>query len=154
VALLAVRVERLSADLVSRAQLMAIDATAFPAPSLRLGTSSAESAHTWVARAPDTGEVVGFAATARQPPGLYVFGLAVSESYRGRGVGRALVRAVLSGAREVAARRVGLHVAVGNEPAVRLYTGEGFDVLRRVADYYRFGATRAERDAYEMACVV
>ncbi len=154
VALLDVKVERLPPDLVSRAQLMAIDATAFPAASLRLGTSTAEAAHTWIARAPETRDVVGFASGAQQPPGLYVFGIAVDDAYRGRGVGRALLRAVLAGGRRLGARRVGLHVAVGNERAVHLYESEGFEVLRRIRGYYRFAGTTAERDAFEMMRVL
>jgi ribosomal protein S18 acetylase RimI-like enzyme len=133
---------------------MAIDSTAFPAPSLPLGLPAGERARTWVARAPERGRVVGFVAGTRQGPRFYVFGIAVDEAHRGHGVGRALLRAAIAGARALRARAVALHVAVGNEPAVRLYASEGFHPVRRVSDYYRFGASRGERDAYEMLRVL
>ncbi|WP_416967060.1 GNAT family N-acetyltransferase [Streptomyces sp. 4F14] len=55
-------------------------------------------------------------------------GLAVSESARGNGVGRALVRAAIEKARTEGARRITLRVLSHNTPARRLYEGEGFAV--------------------------
>jgi ribosomal protein S18 acetylase RimI-like enzyme len=55
-------------------------------------------------------------------------GLAVAEEARGRGVGRALVRAALDEARRRGARRITLRVLGHNTPARALYAAEGFVV--------------------------
>lgn len=55
-------------------------------------------------------------------------GLAVDEAARGKGVGRALIRAALERARALGARRVTLHVLAHNAAARALYAAEGFTV--------------------------
>ncbi|AZP17244.1 GNAT family N-acetyltransferase [Streptomyces aquilus] len=55
-------------------------------------------------------------------------GLAVAEEARGRGVGRALIRAVTEEARRRGARRLTLRVLGHNTPARKLYESEGFVV--------------------------
>jgi len=55
-------------------------------------------------------------------------GLAVAEEARGRGVGRALIRAAVEEARRRGARRLTLRVLGHNTPARRLYESEGFVV--------------------------
>ncbi|MGW2046866.1 N-acetyltransferase family protein [Streptomyces sp. NPDC001858] len=55
-------------------------------------------------------------------------GLAVAEEARGRGVGRALVRAAVEEARRRGARRLTLRVLGHNAPARALYAAEGFTV--------------------------
>ena len=55
-------------------------------------------------------------------------GLAVADEARGRGVGRALVRAAVEEARRCDARRITLRVLSHNAPARALYESEGFVV--------------------------
>ncbi|KUO13216.1 GNAT family N-acetyltransferase [Streptomyces sp. DSM 15324] len=55
-------------------------------------------------------------------------GLAVADEARGRGVGRALLRAAVEETRRVGARRITLRVLGHNTPARRLYASEGFEV--------------------------
>ncbi|MGV9990262.1 N-acetyltransferase family protein [Streptomyces sp. NPDC003374] len=55
-------------------------------------------------------------------------GLAVAEEARGRGVGRALLRAAVEEARRQGARRISLRVLGHNTPARKLYESEGFVV--------------------------
>ncbi|MGC9541056.1 N-acetyltransferase family protein [Streptomyces sp. UG1] len=55
-------------------------------------------------------------------------GLAVADEARGRGVGRALVRAAVEEARRRGARRLTLRVLGHNTPARKLYESEGFVV--------------------------
>ncbi|MEU6281520.1 GNAT family N-acetyltransferase [Streptomyces sp. NPDC047028] len=55
-------------------------------------------------------------------------GLAVHDDARGKGVGRALVRAAIAEARERGARRITLRVLGHNTPARALYASEGFVV--------------------------
>ncbi|GGW81008.1 N-acetyltransferase [Streptomyces lucensis JCM 4490] len=59
---------------------------------------------------------------------LAIQGLAVSEQARGRGVGRALIRAAVEEARRRGARRLTLRVLGHNKPARALYESEGFTV--------------------------
>jgi ribosomal protein S18 acetylase RimI-like enzyme len=55
-------------------------------------------------------------------------GLAVDDRARGRGVGRALVRAACDEARRQGALRITLRVLAHNTPARTLYEAEGFTV--------------------------
>ncbi|MGW7258546.1 N-acetyltransferase family protein [Streptomyces sp. NPDC054834] len=55
-------------------------------------------------------------------------GLAVADEARGRGVGRALIRAAVAEARRRGARRITLRVLGHNTPARKLYESEGFVV--------------------------
>ncbi|MGW7379412.1 N-acetyltransferase family protein [Streptomyces sp. NPDC054794] len=55
-------------------------------------------------------------------------GLAVAEEARGRGVGRALIRAAVEETRRRGARRITLRVLGHNAPARKLYESEGFVV--------------------------
>ncbi|MFH8803562.1 GNAT family N-acetyltransferase [Streptomyces sp. NPDC017936] len=55
-------------------------------------------------------------------------GLAVADEARGRGVGRALVRAAVDESRRRGARRITLRVLGHNTPARKLYEAEGFEV--------------------------
>ncbi|MFF4395910.1 GNAT family N-acetyltransferase [Streptomyces sp. NPDC001480] len=55
-------------------------------------------------------------------------GLAVADEARGRGVGRALIRAAVAEARRRGARRITLRVLGHNTPARGLYESEGFVV--------------------------
>ncbi|MEG8275898.1 GNAT family N-acetyltransferase [Streptomyces sp. AHA2] len=59
---------------------------------------------------------------------LQIQGLAVAEEARGRGAGRALVRAAVAEARRRGARRLTLRVLGHNTPARKLYESEGFTV--------------------------
>ena len=55
-----------------------------------------------------------------------LFSMWTAPEFRGRGIGRALVEAVVSWARGAGYRRVLLDVADGNLPAIRLYARCGF----------------------------
>ncbi|MEU1331963.1 GNAT family N-acetyltransferase [Streptomyces sp. NPDC005865] len=55
-------------------------------------------------------------------------GFAVAEEVRGRGVGRALIRAAMDEARRQGAVRITLRVLGHNTPARKLYESEGFVV--------------------------
>ncbi|MER7743292.1 GNAT family N-acetyltransferase [Streptomyces sp. NPDC096538] len=59
---------------------------------------------------------------------LQIRGLAVAEEARGRGAGRALVRAAVAEARRRGARRLTLRVLGHNTAARALYASEGFVV--------------------------
>jgi ribosomal-protein-alanine N-acetyltransferase len=62
--------------------------------------------------------------------------LTVAPASRRQGIGTALVRAGLSGARQLGARAVILEVGYTNEPAIALYQKLGFEQLTAREDYY------------------
>jgi ribosomal-protein-alanine N-acetyltransferase len=128
---------------------MAIDAEAFPYASSQFG-QRAESSRAWVVRDEPGGRVVGFLAARVRGAAMHVEGLAVAEAGRRRGLGRALVRAAVEGARAEGLRAIGLHVSVTNPGAVALYESEGFVVTRRMRDFYPPHAFGGERGALAM----
>jgi ribosomal protein S18 acetylase RimI-like enzyme len=80
------------------------------------------------------GRILGYIRLAHPTPlasnahVLQIQGLAVAAEARGRGVGRALVRAAVEEARGRGARRLTLRVLGHNAPARALYASEGFAV--------------------------
>jgi ribosomal-protein-alanine N-acetyltransferase len=119
-------------DLVALAQCMALDATAFPHPSVPFVAGRVP--RTWIAR----GErgVLGFVATAANGKSLDIIGLAVDPAQRRGGVGRMLVRMTVALARERRFRAVTLMVSTANEGAIALYEAEGFVAVQRLRRYY------------------
>jgi len=128
-------------------------------PFAPLGSTEARLApkpgtHTLVAEA--DGEAVGFAELVTHPehPRHGHAGelnmIVVREDLQARGIGRALVAAVLDLADNwLMLERVSLVVWVRNEHAVRLYQGFGFDIEGTLRSYARW---RGELiDAYAMA---
>ena len=68
-------------------------------------------------------------AYVRRPPRsdeLYVANLAVDPEYQNRGIGRRLLAAAAERAQERGYRRLSLHVAAANAPALHLYESAGF----------------------------
>lgn len=79
-------------------------------------------------------ELVGHARVDLAPYGVAGLGMMVAAPWRGRGVGGALVRAVIDASRHLGAHKIALQVWPHNEAARRLYLGHGFveeGVLRR-----------------------
>ncbi|BCM66407.1 MULTISPECIES: GNAT family N-acetyltransferase [Streptomyces] len=80
------------------------------------------------------GRILGYIRLTRPTPlasnahVLAVQGFAVADEARGRGIGRALVRAAVAEARRRGARRLTLRVLAHNTPARSLYEAEGFAV--------------------------
>ncbi|MFH8340928.1 GNAT family N-acetyltransferase [Streptomyces sp. AM6-12] len=80
------------------------------------------------------GRVAGYVRLAQTIPlpahahVLTIQGFVVAEGARGRGLGRALIRAAVTEARARGARRLTLRVLGHNTPARKLYEAEGFAV--------------------------
>ena len=70
-----------------------------------------------------------------EPGDCALFGMWVDPGFRGAGVGRALVDAVIAHSRAEGKRRVVLHVVAGNDPASRLYERAGFVATGRTIPY-------------------
>lgn len=88
----------------------------------------------------EAGEVVGVVRCERERRGVgWVGALAVRESWRSRGIGRALLLHALAAFRSSGRDRVGLGVDAGNPGALQLYESIGMRIV-------------AEEIVYERAC--
>jgi ribosomal protein S18 acetylase RimI-like enzyme len=78
----------------------------------------------------ETGERVGYTWWSEREldagSAAWVYDVYIDESRRGRGYGRALMRAVEAQVREAGLGRMELHVWVDNDPATSLYRSLGF----------------------------
>lgn len=93
----------------------------------------------WYVGAEDaaTGELVGYAGLWFDGWDAQVMTIGTRPDAQGRGVGRALLDALLGRARELRAADVLLEVRVDNEPALRLYERAGFERFGRRRGYYQ-----------------
>ena len=80
--------------------------------------------------------VAGFVAFWRVLDEMHINNLAIDPRWRGRGLGRALLRGVMAAAAGLGIRRATLEVRRSNTPALRLYEGEGFAVVGVRPNYY------------------
>jgi ribosomal protein S18 acetylase RimI-like enzyme len=80
----------------------------------------------------DDGQVVGVALLGIRGRRGWVGGVGVNAAYRGQGVGRGLMNALLDSAREGGLETVQLEVIQGNEAAHKLYLSLGFKDSRRL----------------------
>lgn len=78
--------------------------------------------------------LIGYVGLARTGSEAEIHTLAVDPAYQRRGIGRALLRAVLDHA---VGATVFLEVRTDNESAIQLYRSEGFDVIGIRHGYYR-----------------
>jgi [ribosomal protein S18]-alanine N-acetyltransferase len=91
-----------------------------------------------------SGRVVGYGGLAVSPPDeAWVQNLAVKRDAQRRGVGRALLDALLARARAVGVASVLLEVAVDNGPAQKLYASYGFGGVGIRKGYYQPSNTDA-----------
>ncbi|MBV9061298.1 MAG: ribosomal protein S18-alanine N-acetyltransferase [Pseudonocardiales bacterium] len=82
----------------------------------------------------DGDSLIGYAGLARVGVQAEVHTLAVDPAHHRRGIGRALLRAVLDRARGAT---VFLEVRTDNDSAISLYRSEGFEVIGTRRRYYR-----------------
>jgi ribosomal-protein-alanine N-acetyltransferase len=90
-----------------------------------------------VARAEPGGRVAGYAVSWYVLDEGELANLAVSSSSRRRGIGRALLRAVLADAKERGIRELYLEVRQSNSAARELYAAHEFEEVGRRKEYYR-----------------
>lgn len=132
-----VLLEELRRDDLER--VLAIEQASFARPWSRdsfLREFDLAFSRTLVARS--AGVVVGYVCRWRLEDEIQILNVAVAPEMRRRGVGRALVEAVLREADD-AGLDVSLEVAVGNDAAVRLYEALGFAVAGARPDFYGRG---------------
>lgn len=92
------------------------------------------------------GELCGYAGFYYAADEGYITNVAVSGKLRRRGIGRALVCALMEKAREMAFSFLTLEVRVGNTAAIALYGSLGFENLGRRPRFY----SNPTEDAYIM----
>ncbi|MBX2802566.1 MAG: GNAT family N-acetyltransferase [Myxococcales bacterium] len=83
------------------------------------------------------GHDVGVMAISVRGRTARVAAMGIAAAFRGRGVGRALLRYGLAALDERGFERVLLEVIDGNEGAIRLYASEGFEIARRLVGWER-----------------
>jgi len=106
--------------------------------------------HSRVAFAED-GKPIGLALLAVRGEECWLGGMAVLKEYRGEGVGRELLDALVQNARKLRCRRMSLEVIVGNEPAYNLYRKYGFQEFRTLSCYRRVGRGEGDEPGVEDA---
>ncbi|RLK47930.1 ribosomal protein S18-alanine N-acetyltransferase [Microbacterium telephonicum] len=122
------------------AAIMAIEHASFPSDAWSEPMMAAElaSPHNHYLVAEDGGRVVGYAGL-RAPAGANdgdIQTIALADSARGRGAGRALLAALLEQAALRDVRHVFLDVRADNAVAQKLYASEGFREIGIRANYY------------------
>lgn len=83
------------------------------------------------------GSVVGFGVGEGVEPELHISNLAVDPKWRGLGIGRALLRALLDWGRRLGLEEAWLEVRESNQAALGLYESMGFVVTGTRKSYYR-----------------
>jgi ribosomal-protein-alanine N-acetyltransferase len=106
----------------------------------------------YVARSPESQEMIGFSLQRAIADEAELLLLAVTPSWQGRGIGRALLGQFIDEARERGAHRLHLEVRDGN-PAVRMYRLAGFDLAGRRSKYYH-GSGNQLFDALTFVCII
>ncbi|HEY1015968.1 MAG TPA: GNAT family N-acetyltransferase, partial [Herpetosiphonaceae bacterium] len=76
------------------------------------------------------GELAGQATLALRGDRAWCGGFGVTAPFRGRGLARPLIAALIDQAREAGARRFGLEVLTRNEKAIKAYRGAGLSISR------------------------
>lgn len=87
----------------------------------------------------DEGSLLGYADLALAAGEAEILNIAVRSSHQGRGIGHALLQAMLARAADAGAHRVLLEVREGNDVARSLYERNGFTVVGRRPNYYAAG---------------
>ncbi|HEX5740975.1 MAG TPA: ribosomal protein S18-alanine N-acetyltransferase [Pilimelia sp.] len=106
--------------------------------------SELAAGHRYLAALGDGGDLIGYAGLAAAPPTeAWVQNIAVARAAQRRGVGRALLEALLAEAERLGVGEVLLEVAADNAPAQRLYDAYGFVPVGVRRGYYQPSNTDA-----------
>lgn len=93
---------------------------------------SAVAFPTWYAALKDeTGRMIAVGTGVQQGPLVGLFNIVVEASQRGHGLGRQIVRILLTWAQQQGAQQAYLQVSADNTPAIQLYQSLGFETLYR-----------------------
>ncbi|MFD5224659.1 ribosomal protein S18-alanine N-acetyltransferase [Microbacterium sp. NPDC058342] len=129
------------AAIVDLAAIMDLERRSFPTDAWSEQTMGTEltSAHNHYLVDEEDGRVVGYGGVRALPGGADadIQTIALDESFRGRGRGRALLRALITEAVARGAKELFLEVRSDNPVAEALYASEGFAELGRRPRYYQ-----------------
>ena len=89
--------------------------------------------------------IAGFIVYWIQEEDLHILNVAVDTPYRGKGMGRFLMRKAMDDARQSRCKRLILEVRKSNDRAVQLYHAMGFEITFIRKNFYSDG-----EDAYQM----
>ena len=119
--------------------VMAVEETSFYNPTSRewyeAELARPEVCSVYVIRT-DEAPVAGFVAFWRVLDEMHINNLAIDPRWRGRGLGRALLRGAMAASARRGIRRATLEVRRSNTAALRLYESEGFAIVGVRPDYY------------------
>ena len=96
---------------------------------------SSPASRYWIAT-DESGDVVGYGGVQSHRQGI-VMTIGVRAHARGRGIGAAILDALLEWSREAGAREIFLDVRPSNEGAIGLYESRGFVEIGRRPRYFR-----------------
>ncbi|MCD6493613.1 MAG: GNAT family N-acetyltransferase [Archaeoglobaceae archaeon] len=96
----------------------------------------------------DVGEIAGFAIVYWDENGFYLGALGVKEKYRGKGIGKELVKKCVEFAKKKGYNKVWLEVNVDNKKAIEIYKNMGFRIEETIRHFYGIG-----KHAYKMVYV-
>lgn len=80
--------------------------------------------------------LLGYAVVMQVLDEAHLLNIGIARAEQGRGLGAFLLDALCLQMKQGGAAGIFLEVAVGNEPALRLYQGHGFETLGRRKAYY------------------
>ena len=122
-------------------QVLAIERIAFASPwtrqSFLFDLHDNPFARSIVARAGPGGVVIGYGCTWHVHEELRINNIALHPDWRGRSIGRALLRRMLDEGCRAGCRIALLEVRPSNAAALALYESEGFVQIGRRKNYYR-----------------
>ena len=85
----------------------------------------------------ENGTVCGYLAASSVAGESEILRIAVSDSYRRRGIGAALLDSFIKDRTEAGNSEFFLEVRASNAPAIALYSSRGFEVCGKRANYYK-----------------
>ena len=123
------------------AEVLAIERVSFASPwtrqSFLFDLHDNPVARSIVARGAAGGPFIGYGCTWHVHEELRINNIAVHPDWRGRAIGRALLRRMLAEGRQAGCRVALLEVRPSNTAARALYESEGFVQIGRRKNYYR-----------------
>ena len=119
--------------------VMEIERRSFPSPWSRAlfeEEIGRNFSHSIVALAEPGEEVLGYSVCWTVAEESHLLNIAVHPGFRGRGIGRILLRECIRRGEKSRSRSIFLEVRPGNEPALALYRREGFRFVGVRKGYY------------------
>ena len=117
----------------------AIDVLSFTLPwperSLRYEVTGNPGARYWVAESDE--QLVGILILWMIVDEAHIATIATHPDFRGRGIAKSLLVEALNSAYNEGAKSALLEVRAGNEAALKMYTGFGFEIVGRRERYYK-----------------